>query len=65
MREQIKLNPQAKAAGIAIIPDCGQVPGMGTSLTVYAMSLLDETEEVMMWDSGKLIWKRVCSKPSR
>jgi lysine 6-dehydrogenase len=25
---------------------------MGTSLTVYAMSLLDETEEVMMWDGG-------------
>jgi lysine 6-dehydrogenase len=52
VREQIKFNPQAKKAGIAIIPDCGQVPGMGTSLTVYAMSLLDETEEVNMWDGG-------------
>jgi len=52
VREQIKLNSQAKEAGIAIIPDCGQVPGMGTSLTVYAMSLLDETEEVNMWDGG-------------
>lgn len=52
VREQMKLNPQAEAAGIAVIPDCGQVPGMGTSLTVYAMSLLDETEEVMMWDGG-------------
>ena len=52
VREQIKFNPQAKEAGIAIIPDCGQVPGMGTSLTVYAMSLLDETEEVNMWDGG-------------
>jgi lysine 6-dehydrogenase len=28
---------------------------MGTSLTVYAMSLLDETEEVMMWDGGNPI----------
>ena len=52
VREQIKFNSQAKEAGIAIIPDCGQVPGMGTSLTVYAMSLLDETEEVNMWDGG-------------
>jgi lysine 6-dehydrogenase len=52
VREQMKLSPLAKEAGIAIIPDCGQVPGMGTSLTVYAMSLLDETEHIMMWDGG-------------
>ena len=52
VREQIKFNSPAKEAGIAIIPDCGQVPGMGTSLTVYAMFLLDETEEVNMWDGG-------------
>jgi lysine 6-dehydrogenase len=50
--EQLKLDPEAVEAGIAIIPDCGQVPGMGTSLTVYAMSLLDETDEIMMWDGG-------------
>ena len=52
VREQLKLSPGAKEAGIAVIPDCGQVPGMGTSLIVYAMSLLDEAEEVMMWDGG-------------
>lgn len=50
--EQLKRTDDAKAAGIAIIPDCGQVPGMGTSLSVYAMSLLDETDEIMMWDGG-------------
>jgi len=50
--EQMKLTDEARAAGIAIIPDCGQVPGMGTSLSVYAMSLLDETDEVLMWDGG-------------
>lgn len=49
---QLELGPLAEGAGIAVIPDCGQVPGMGTSLIVYAMSLLDETEEVMMWDGG-------------
>ncbi len=52
VREQMKLGPQAKEAEIAVIPDCGQVPGMGTSLTVYAMSLLDQTDEVKMWDGG-------------
>ena len=52
VREQLLLSPEAEAAGIAIVPDCGQVPGMGTSLTVYAMSLLDETDEVTFWDGG-------------
>ncbi len=52
VRQQLLLDPEARAAGIAMIPDCGQVPGMGTSLTVYAMSLLDETDEVTFWDGG-------------
>jgi len=58
VREQLKLSPQAKEAGIAVIPDCGQVPGMGTSLSVYAMSLLDEADEVMMWDGGNALHPR-------
>lgn len=52
VREQLALDEQAKAANVSIIPDCGQVPGMGTTLMVYAMSLLDEPEEVFMWDGG-------------
>lgn len=52
VRAQMQLSPQAEAAGIAAIPDCGQVPGLGTSLIVYALSLLDEADEVMMWDGG-------------
>jgi lysine 6-dehydrogenase len=52
VRQQLALNPQAREAGIRIVPDCGQVPGMGSSLMVYAMSLLDESEEVFMWDGG-------------
>jgi lysine 6-dehydrogenase len=50
--EQLKLDQPAKEAGIAVIPDCGQVPGMGTSLAVYAMSQLDRTDHVYMWDGG-------------
>ena len=52
VREQLGFDAEAKAAGISIIPDCGQVPGMGSTLMVYAMSLLDEPEEVFMWDGG-------------
>ena len=52
VREQLKLDPEAREVGISVIPDCGQVPGMGSTLMVYAMSLLDEPEEVFMWDGG-------------
>lgn len=52
VREQLKFDVQAREAGINVIPDCGQVPGMGSTLMVYAMRLLDEAEEVFMWDGG-------------
>jgi lysine 6-dehydrogenase len=58
VRRQLLLSPEAEASGIAIVPDCGQVPGMGTSLTVYAMSLLDETDEVTFWDGGNPLHPR-------
>ncbi len=52
VREQLELDVRARDAGISLIPDCGQVPGMGTSLMTYTMGLLDEPHEVMMWDGG-------------
>ena len=52
VKEQLKVDSQAKEAGISIVPDCGQVPGMGTTLCVYTMSLLDEPRDVFMWDGG-------------
>jgi len=58
VRQQLLLTAEAEAAGIAMIPDCGQVPGMGTSLSVYAMSLLDETDEVTFWDGGNPLHPR-------
>jgi lysine 6-dehydrogenase len=51
-REQQRLAPAALQAGISIIPNCGQVPGMGTTLMVYAIELLDEATDVLMWDGG-------------
>lgn len=52
VRQQLNRDALARTAGISIIPDCGQVPGLGTTLMLYAMSLLDEPEEVSMWDGG-------------
>jgi lysine 6-dehydrogenase len=51
-RQQHALDSEARAAGISIVPNCGQVPGMGTTLMVYAMELLDETVDLYMWDGG-------------
>jgi lysine 6-dehydrogenase len=51
-RQQHTFDGQAQSAGISLIPNCGQVPGMGTSLAVYAIELLDEAVDVYMWDGG-------------
>ncbi|MDD2696459.1 MAG: saccharopine dehydrogenase C-terminal domain-containing protein [Anaerolineales bacterium] len=51
-RQQHACDAEARAAGISVIPNCGQVPGMGTSLCVHAMELLDEPVDVYMWDGG-------------
>jgi len=51
-REQHGFDEGARAAGISVIPNCGQVPGMGTTLMVYAMGLLDKAVDVLMWDGG-------------
>ncbi len=50
--QQLELDRAAKSAGITLVPDCGMVPGLGTSVCVYAMGLLDQPEEVYLWDGG-------------
>ena len=51
-RQQHGFDEEAQAAGISIVPNCGQVPGMGTTLMVHSMELLDEAVDVYMWDGG-------------
>lgn len=51
-REQHRFHQLALDAGISLIPNCGQVPGLGTTLMVRAVELLDEADEVRMWDGG-------------
>ena len=51
-REQLALDEEARAADVTLIPDCGQVPGLGTSLCAYAISLFDEPRDVIMYDGG-------------
>jgi lysine 6-dehydrogenase len=52
VHEEQRLSGAAKAAGIAIIPDCGLAPGMNNILAVYGMERLDETESVQIRCGG-------------
>ena len=51
-RAQLALDAEARAAGITLTPDCGQVPGLGNSLCAYTMSLFDECHDLIMYDGG-------------
>jgi lysine 6-dehydrogenase len=52
VRQQLQLDAEAQRAGISMIPDCGQVPGLGTTLCCYAMQLLDRPREIYLYDGG-------------
>ena len=51
-KQQHSLSQEAREAGISVIPNCGQVPGMGTTLMVFAIEMLDSATDVWMWDGG-------------
>lgn len=50
--KQLELDPEAKKAGITIVPDCGLAPGMANTLAVYAMSKMEKPREVRIWCGG-------------
>jgi lysine 6-dehydrogenase len=52
VREQLALDADAASAGVTIVPDCGMGPGLNISLGTYVMSLVEEPEEVLIWDGG-------------
>lgn len=52
VRKQIEMDPDAQKAGISVVPDCGMGPGMNITLALYAVSLLNETDEVRIYDGG-------------
>ena len=52
VRQQHALDVEARAAGVTIVPDCGMGPGMGNTLAVHAMELLDEADGVRIYDGG-------------
>jgi lysine 6-dehydrogenase len=52
VRKQLTLDYSAKKAGIAIVPDCGMGPGANITLAVRAIQMLDEADEVRIYDGG-------------
>jgi len=49
---QMKLNRNAVATGISVVPDCGMGPGLVNTIGAYAIELLDEAREVFVYDAG-------------
>lgn len=52
VREELALDADARRVGITIVPDCGMVPGLGTSVCVRAMELVENPRDVFLWDGG-------------
>lgn len=52
VREQLALDNEARTAGISLVPDCGMGPGLINTMAAYAIDLLDEAEEIYLYDGG-------------
>ncbi len=52
VKEQIKLNNEAKNNGISIVPDCGMDPGLNISLISYIFEIFDSIEEIKSYGAG-------------
>ena len=49
---QLALNEEARKANVCVVPDCGMGPGMNNTMAAYAMGILDEPQEVKIYDAG-------------
>jgi lysine 6-dehydrogenase len=49
---QVGLADRARDRGIAIVPDCGEAPGLANNLMDHATTLLDRTDDLLLLDGG-------------
>jgi lysine 6-dehydrogenase len=49
---QLALDDEARQAGISIVPDCGMGPGLINTMGALAVELLDQAQEVFIYDAG-------------
>jgi lysine 6-dehydrogenase len=52
VREELALDAEARAAGVAVVPDCGLGPGMISTIAVAAMEGYARVDEVRIYDCG-------------
>jgi lysine 6-dehydrogenase len=52
VRSQLEVDAEARERGICIVPDCGEAPGLSSNLLAYALTLLDQTDELHLLDGG-------------
>jgi lysine 6-dehydrogenase len=51
-KAQLELTDSARRARVSVVPDCGQAPGMATSLMALALSMVPAPEDLEVWDGG-------------
>lgn len=52
IRRQLALDAAAREAGVCLVPDCGEAPGLVNNLSAWACSLLDPAEHLAVYDGG-------------
>lgn len=52
VRQQLAMGDRAEAQGVTLTPDCGMAPGLNINMGVRAMELVEEPEELHIWDGG-------------
>ncbi len=50
--QQVELDAEARSGGITVVPDCGQAPGMATTLMTLALRMVPTPETLEVWDGG-------------
>jgi lysine 6-dehydrogenase len=49
---QLDLDDAAATRGVCLVPDCGEAPGLANNLQAYALSLLEGTDDLVVYDGG-------------
>ncbi|MCU0607588.1 MAG: saccharopine dehydrogenase NADP-binding domain-containing protein [Candidatus Edwardsbacteria bacterium] len=52
VKKELSLDKAAKKAGVTLVPDTGLMPGMGNTLAVHAMNVMDRVDELHLRCGG-------------
>ncbi len=52
VHRQLELDDLARERSTCLVPDCGEAPGMANNLMAYAVTLLEEPDELLSYDGG-------------